>query len=687
MKNIKEKKGWIVGVDVGGTFTDFCARENTSGKTVIHKRPSTPSDPSLGIIKGLDELKSKISGQSEVSRLAHGTTVATNALLQRKGGNIVLITTKGFRDLIEIGRQVRPKVYHLQIDSPQPLIDRRQRFEINERIGPNGEIIDKVLDSDISKLISDIKSIEKIDGFAVCLLFSFLNPIHEIKIKNALNKGFPGKPVSISSEVQPEFREYERFSTTVINSYLQPEVGKYLENLQSGFKTNQKNLQLSIFQSSGGLTKLERASKFPVRMALSGPAAGVVGATSIANDSRFKDLITLDMGGTSTDVCLIQEGKAEVTNMRDISGFRIRLPMIDINTVGAGGGSIAEISKDGLLKVGPNSAGAIPGPACYGQGGIEATVSDANIVLGRLPSVLVDGGMTLNQKLAEKAIKPLADRLNLSIEETALGIIGIVNSNMTRAIRKVSIERGHDPRKFSLMPFGGAGGLHAIDIARDLSMESIIVPRSPGILCAEGLILSDLQESFVSTCRSPLDGNLNKVTESLVNLENRAKTWFENEGSGDGNQSLLLIMDMRYIGQNYELSIIIGDVKNNVKLPNKEKLKDLFFLNHERSYGHFDPEAPIEIVNLRLRAITELDHGSSKPIGHNNDPKPFSENKVWFDRSNYIKTPVYSRDSLPKGFELLGPAIITQVDATTLLPPNCSLKIDKNENLIMSLRK
>ena len=586
---------WIIGVDVGGTFTDFCARNNNSGETLIHKRPSTPNDPAIAILNGLDEIKLKFnqSKKLQISRLAHGTTVATNALLQRKGGKLALVTTKGFRDLLEIGRQVRPSVYDLQVDSPQPLVDRRNRIEVNERIDFTGKIIKSINKNELVLLEKNIKKLKNIDGIAICLLFSFLNSSHEILIKEKLSKSFPNLPISISSEVQPEFREYERFSTTTINAYLQPEVGMYMKNLKHGIHKINPNIEVNIFQSSGGLTTITRASNFPVRMALSGPAAGVVGASETTVKTKFRDLITLDMGGTSTDVCLIQNGKAELSNLRDISGFRIRLPMIDINTVGAGGGSIAYIENDGLLKVGPISAGAVPGPACYNLGGVQPTVSDANLILGRLPENLVGGRMKLNKQKAINSVKQISKKLKISIEQAALGIIGIVNSNMTRAIRAVSVERGHDPRLFSLMPFGGAGGLHAVDIARELSIKNIIVPRSPGILCAEGLLLSNLQETFVKTCRTSLEGNFRDIEASIKELKNRAQKWFLNEGQNVGKKSLLLFIEMRYVGQNYELSISLGDIINKYKMPPKSELKNLFFDNHKKSYGHFDPQAEI----------------------------------------------------------------------------------------------
>ena len=675
---------WIIGVDVGGTFTDFCARNNNTGETIIHKRPSTPNDPAIAILKGINELTEKFSYKKQkILRLAHGTTVATNSLLQRKGGKLALITTKGFRDLLEIGRQVRPSVYDLQIDSPPPLIERSHRFEINERIDFNGNIIKQISKKDLFNLELQIKKLKKIDGIAICLLFAFLNPVNELKIKKILSKKFPNLPISLSSEVQPEFREYERFSTTTINAYLQPEVGKYMNNLKEGIFKIDPSIEVNIFQSSGGLTTVSSASNFPVRMALSGPAAGVVGASETTRKSKFKDIITLDMGGTSTDVCLIQNGKAELSNLRDISGFRIRLPMIDINTVGAGGGSIAYVENDGLLKVGPISAGAVPGPACYNLGGLRPTVSDANLILGRLPETLVGGGMTLNKKNSVNSIKTISKKLKLTIEEAALGIIGIVNSNMTRAIRGVSVEKGHDPRLFSLMPFGGAGGLHAVEIARELSIKNILVPRSPGILCAEGLLLSNLQETFVKTCRTSLEENFNIVERSLKEIKERAIKWFKNEGKSDGKRSLLLFLDMRYVGQNYELSINLGDILNKKINLKKSDLKSLFFENHKKNYGHFDPYAEIEVVNLRLRAISELKSKQPKLKTLNDKPKFNSIVDVWFDNKKPRKTKVFERSTLTPDFTINEPSIIVQEDATTLIPPDCTLIVDNKLNLII----
>jgi len=418
---------WIIGVDVGGTFTDFSAREAITGSSFIHKRPSTPEDPSIAVIAGLREMTGKYGIDARnIVRFSHGTTVATNALLQRRGAKVGLVTTRGFRDLVEIGRQVRPHIYDLQLDAPAPLAPRQLRFEIEERIGPHGEVICELREDAIDALIAQLREYPDIDALALCLLFSFLNPQHEQILAARLRQAFPALLVSVSHEVQPEFREFERFSTTLINAFLQPEVSRYMERLKHEVALVAPMAEFGIFQSSGGLMSVDRAAQFPVRTALSGPAAGVIGAAGAAKISHIHDIITLDIGGTSTDVCLIREGKTATASTREISGFRIRLPMVDIHTVGAGGGSIAHLDADGLMKVGPMSAGAVPGPACYNRGGLLPTVSDANVILGRLPISLTGGDMMIDPALGRQALKPLAQSLSMSVEETALGIIGIV---------------------------------------------------------------------------------------------------------------------------------------------------------------------------------------------------------------------------------------------------------------------
>ena len=683
---------WFIGVDVGGTFTDFHAMNISDGRVCLHKTPSTPSDPSESIINGLGTLlEDNEIDVKDVIRLAHGTTVATNALIQRRGGKVAVVTTEGFKDLLEIGRQIRPKMYDLKADNPLPLSDRHMRFEITERVGSKGQII-KPLSDDSIKNIKKIVNESKADACAVCLLFSFLMPEHEKKIADELRKSIPGLHVSLSAEVQPEFREYERFSTTLLNAYLQPMIGRYMQSLGEKFTRKAPNARLGINQSSGGLMSVERAGAMPIRTALSGPAAGTVGAIYQAKLGKKPNIITLDMGGTSADVALIQNYESGIGYNRMVADFPVRLPMIDIHTVGAGGGSVAWFDKDNLMKVGPLSAGAEPGPACYSRGGTEATVSDANLILGRLPDSLIGGAMVLDIQKAKTAILPIAKRLGFSIERTAHGILGIVVSNMVRAIRVVSVERGHDPRDFSLMAFGGAGALHATHVARELDIKEIIVPPSPGILCAQGLVVSELKEDFVVTRRMPYDHDtFQNVQGDLKDLIDRAEKWFGEEDISTEDRVIRISFDMRYVRQNFELTIAwvenIGPLVLE-SLPSLEVLLNRFYEQHERTYGHYTEKDPIEIVNIRLMALgrssPKIDLLEEEPMV--NLPDPVSMRSVWFEADKSTKTPIYSRNDLLFGHVLLGPAIIEQLDAVTVICPGDEVKVDGSRNLIIKVQ-
>lgn len=659
-----------LGVDVGGTFTDFFLMDEASGETRTHKVASTPDDPSRAILQGLRALMP----EGNLSLLAHGTTVATNALIQRCGGEVALVTTAGFKDLLEIGRQTRPKIYDLKADHPEPLVPRERRFEVAERIGPAGEVILDLADSEIRRAIADVKN-SGAQSVAVCFLFSFLNSTHERRMGEALRAALPGVDVSLSCEVQPEFREYERLSTTVLNAFLQPVAGRYMTHLGSAIDRHAAGARIGICQSSGGLMSIGRAGEMPIRTALSGPAAGVVGAIAAGARCGRRDLITLDMGGTSTDVCLVRDGKAEVAFGRSVAGFAVRLPSIDIHTVGAGGGSIAYVGRDGLMRVGPMSTGANPGPACYGKGGREPTVSDANLVLGRLPPELIGGGMRLDPGLAERAIAPLAAKLGLSLRATALGIVRIVNANMMRAIRVVSIERGHDPRSFTLLAFGGAGALHAVEIARELGIRGVVVPAAPGILCAEGVAAADMEESFVATCRVALDGDLAPVAAAFARLLGDAGQWQRRERQAGLQECLESAIDMRYVGQNFELAV---PVPQGQDLPPSDWLKSAFLEAHQRKYGHHDPAAAIEIVNARLsarktRASVKL--STFAPPQYSSAANSRSTRPVWFSADQASETTCIDRGDLVPGTALDGPLIVTQFDATTLVPPGSRLLV------------
>jgi N-methylhydantoinase A len=684
---------WTIGVDVGGTFTDFYALDEATGDVRVGKRPSTPDDPGRAILQGLAEVAAEHSiPPGQVRRFSHGTTVATNALIQRKGGAVALITTKGFRDLLEIGRQTRPHMYDLYRDHPPALVPRQHRFELDERIDAEGKALRAPDDEAIALVVEQVRA-SGARACAVCFLFAFLNPEHERRVGAALRKADPDMLVSLSSEVQPEFREYERFSTTVLNAYLQSVMHDYIHRLEDGLAESVPGAALGINQSSGGLMSLGTARDFPVRTALSGPAAGAIGALHVAKSAGRGDVITLDMGGTSADVALIRGNRADIAFDRTVAGFPIRLPMVDINTVGAGGGSIAWFDRDGLMKVGPLSAGADPGPACYGRGGTEPTVSDANLILGRLSARgLLDGRMALEPGLARTAFAPAAERLGFSVERTAHGMLGIVVANMVRAIRTISIERGHDPRGFTLMPFGGAGPLHARDVAVALGISEILVPPAPGIVCAQGLVVSDIKEDFVASHRTPVEPSNDASIRDLVSaLLAQAAAWFADEEIPDAARALELSFDMRYIGQNFELAIPVATAASIPAdaLPGADALRDMFFEVHDRAYGYHNPDDPVEVVNIRL---TARGHLYKQPGEHPAEavpapPEPFETRPVFFtDSETPVDTPVYDRAKLLPGQSIEGPAIVEQLDATTPLYPHDRATVDAAGSIIIEVR-
>jgi N-methylhydantoinase A len=686
---------WSIGVDVGGTFTDFHALNEGNGESRVLKLASTPDNPARAIVAGLDQLlgDSPNGGidAAQVSRLAHGTTVATNALIQGKGAPVAVVTTEGFRDLLEIGRQTRPRMYDLQVDHPQPLAPRHLRFEVAERIGADGEVVRELTGAALATVAAQVRE-SGVASCAVCLLFSFLNPAHERAIGRALERAVPGLQVSLSSAVQPEFREYERFSTALINAWLQPTISLYMDRLEEEVSSRLPNVRLGINQSSGGLMSVSRARAFPVRTALSGPAAGVVGAVRVARAAQAANVITLDMGGTSADVCLIREYRADVGVARKVADFPIRLPMVDVHTVGAGGGSIAWFDRDGLLKVGPHSAGADPGPACYGQGGSAATVTDANLLLGRLSAHgLLGGDMPLDVEAARGAIAPLAARLEFSIERTALGILDIVTATMVRAIRAVSVERGHDPRECALMAYGGAGALHAGLVARELRMSTIVVPPAPGILCAQGLVVADLSEELVRSRRVALQATgMLVLKHSMDELWREALIWFQREQVDMQRREAELFLDMRYVGQNFELRVAVcsADGQRAPLLPALAQLQDLFNSAHRQMYGYANDGDAVEVVNMRMAMrgaqspmpIVDVVQASTPPA-----PQAAAHRAVHFSDAEALNTPVYARDSLLSGQLINGPAIVEQLDATTVLFPGDVAQVNAAGALLISV--
>jgi N-methylhydantoinase A len=685
---------WRVGVDSGGTFTDICLFEEDQGRVEVWKVSSTPDDPSRGIAQGVEEGLRRVVPEAggapaaAVSYFGHGTTVATNALIQHRGVRTGLITTDGFRDLLEIGRQKRPDLYDLFADKPPTLVSRDLRFEVAERVRHNGEV-ETALDEDAVRAAARKLREAGIGAVAVCFLYSFIRPAHEQRAKQILLEEMPDAFVCASHEIAPEFREFERLSTAVVNAYLGPVMRSYIDRLAPRLAALGMAVPPHLTQSNGGVIGFETASAMPVRTVLSGPSTGVVGAQAVGRAAGFPDIITFDMGGTSTDVALLQDGQARLASEATVHGYPLKAPMLDIHTVGAGGGSIAYVDSGGLLKVGPRSAGADPGPVCYDRGNTEATVTDANVVLQTLnPTHLLGGRMSVRQDLAKQAVGRLADRLGLGLMETAQGIIAVVTANMARAIRVISVQRGHDPREYTLMAFGGAGPLHAARLARELEIKRVLVPRNPGILCAMGLLLTDLRADFAATKLLPLEpAILPDIEQALAALAAQAEAWFAHEGIAPEHRRLARTVDMRYAGQNYELAVPLPDGPPNAAT--LERLAEGFFEIHRRLYGFVAEDEPVQLVTFRAEATGLVSKATLKAhaLEAPDATKAIREQRpVWLaEAANFVPCPVYDRDRLRPGHQFAGPAIVEQMDATTVVLPGMSARVDPFLNLILDV--
>ncbi len=642
-----------VGIDTGGTFTDFVIKHGS--KLLIHKIPSTPTNPSQAVLKGLKAIIPDGEGDLEI---IHGTTVSTNALIERKGGKVALITTKGFEDVIEIARQNRDELYNIFWEKPSTLVGKEHRYGVNERIDFKGRILKRINENEISKLALKLKR-GKFDSIAISLLHSYVNDKHEKIIENKLKD--LGIPLSVSSKIFPEFREYERTSTVVTNSYLIPKVKKYIEDLSSGLDKT----EISIMQSNGGLIKPSKASKEPVRIILSGPAAGVVGAFSISSLVGYKKVITYDMGGTSTDLALC-DGELNFKTEAKIAGVSINVPMIDVTTIGAGGGSIAYIDSGGALKVGPMSAGADPGPACYGKG-INPTVTDANLVLGRLREEwFLGGNMKISYVRAKKSMDKLSKNLGLSLEKISEGIISVVNANMERAMRVISLGKGHDPRDFSFLSFGGAGGLHACELARNLELKNLIFPINPGVLSAMGMLMADSFKDFSKTVFIKSDSHsLAKIGKQLKLLERKALNEFP-------KRKLLFkyFLDVRYRRQSHELTI-----------PFSKDFENVFHRTHKKNFGYMKKNDEIDIVTVRLRVIEVK---NKLKIARLKNKKKSIDTMVGtvFYNGKRINIKIYKRDDLYEGLRFDGPSLILENTSTIFIPPDFKCGVEQFGNII-----
>lgn len=677
--------GWRVGIDSGGTFTDICLFHEESGRLSTWKVPSTPADPSVAIAEGaLAALARVDASPDQLTYFGHGTTVGTNALIQHKGAKVGLITTDGFRDLLEIGRQKRPDLYDPHVEKPPTLVPRALRLEVAERVRHDGRV-EIPLDAGAAAEAVERLRREGVAAVAVCFLYGFLRPDHEQVVADLLAALFPEAFVSISHGISPEFREYERLSTTVVNAYLGPVMERYLRRLETALRDAGVAAAPRLTLSNGGIASFPDAGRLPVRTILSGPATGVVGASRVGEVAGHRDLITFDMGGTSTDVALITDGVCRSAAEASVHGYPIKAPMLDIHTVGAGGGSIAHVDSGGLLKVGPNSAGADPGPACYGRGNLEPTVTDANMVLGVLnPVALLGGRMPVDADLSHRAVDRVAAKLGIDRLTTALGIISIVTANMARAIRVISVRKGYDPRDYTLMAFGGAGPLHAARLARELEMPRVLVPRNPGILCAMGLLMTDLRADFAASHVLPWDSAaLPRIFSLRDGLLARADRWCAEQGVDE--RVVEVVADMRFAGQNHELSITITDAAGDGGVLDVGRRR--FIAAHARAYGFAVEDDPIELVTLRARAIGAVPKarvGRADPGRAGAAAARIGERRVSFGGpAGFSDCPLYDRDLLRSGNVIAGPAIIEQMDSTTLVPPGMTALVDPFENILL----
>jgi N-methylhydantoinase A len=672
-----------VGVDVGGTFTDLVALEEGSGVLHLLKRPTTPDDQSEGLADGLAALLGAAgAAPGDVAYLGHGTTVCINAVLEGKGARTGLVTTQGMRDLLELRRQTRGALYDLQADKPEPIVPRPLRREVPERVRADGAVL-VPLDLERTRAVVDGLVAEGVEALAVCFLHAYANPAHEAAVGALVRERHPGLYLSLSSEVLPEFREFERLSTTVMNATVGPVMARYLGRLEERLRSMGVAATPFICQSNGGVATVGQVTRRPVFTMASGPSAGVAGAAWVARQAGQERIITFDMGGTSTDVCVVERGIAVTASAKEYRGHPVKGAMLDVDSVGAGGGSLAWVDPGGFLRVGPESAGAAPGPACYGRGGTVATVTDANLVLGRLdPEGFLGGTIRLDPGLAARAIeRGLGPGLGLGVTDAALGVLAVVNAGMASAIRLATVERGLDPRRFTLVAYGGAGPMHATAVARSLGIPRVLVPPHPGVLCALGLLVADVRSEWSRTAirRTDATGSA-EIAALFADLEARAREWVARGGLASGRLVLERSVDMRYHRQNHELPV--GAPRRAAPAA----LARSFHRAHRRVFGYDAPDEPTELVTFRVTARVAVD---SPPVmaapGARDAPAP-GLRKVCFGRAaGFVETPVWPRAALAAGEAVVGPAIIEQADCTTVVEPGQRATADAAGNLLIDV--
>ncbi len=666
----------FVGIDTGGTFTDLVAADLDSGRYYYHKAPTTTGDPARGILDGIaDLLDQNHIACKDVAFLVLGTTLATNAVLEGKWARTGVITTSGFRDVLELARQRRPHYFNLDIPKPMPPAARDCRLEARERVAQDGSVVTPLNEGDVRRAVETLKA-KKVEAVAICFMHAYANADHEERTRALVKSLWPDIYLCTSSEVLGEFREFERFSTATVNASLMPIMDRTMQQFEQGVAALGIPHRPRVMQSNGGAVSPGAVRKMPVNTFFSGPAGGVIGTVGMSRQLKAPHLITFDMGGTSTDVCLIRDGEPAKKSERQMGGFPVRTRSLDIHTIGAGGGSIAWIDAGGLLKVGPQSAGAYPGPAAYGRGGAKATVTDANVTLGRLsPKSLLGGRMAMHPDKAHAAVDALAKSLGVDAVKAAAGVLEIINVNMMGAVRVISVEQGEDPRDFTLVAFGGAGPLHAADVARNMGMGRVLVPPRPGLLSAIGLLHADVRGDFSLTRLLRAESaNVTAFNAGFADLKKRGAAWLH--GEGEKKARFEFFLDMRYFGQNFEL--IMPLASDRLSGASLKRLTGTFHRRHKVFYGYDMPAQPVEIVNLRLVVTAARKAPLPAREGKKVVKKQIliEKRRVWFAETGFVQTPVYQRDQLPAGWRAIGPAIIEQMDATTVVPPKAIVHND-----------
>ena len=681
-----------IGIDVGGTFTDIVLIDDASGEIHYTKVLTTHGDLAKGVIGGIDKILGMVDNSfDQVDYVVHGTTIGTNALIERKGARTGLLTTEGMRDILEIGRIERPAagLYDIFVDTPLPLVPRHLRLDVTERVGVDGEVVVPLDEKSAREAAQSLKD-QAVESIAICFLFGFRNPAHEERVRDICREMLPEVAVSISSEIAPEFREFERTSTTVINAYLAPVVERYLDNLEGQLLARYGDVDLRIMQASGGCMTTEMAKYRAVNIVNSGPAGGALAAAYVGRLTGDEQLISVDMGGTSFDVGVIDHGEPRVAPESQFEGFPVKIPILDVKAIGAGGGSLAWIDQGGALNVGPESAGSRPGPACYGLGGERPTVTDANLVLGRLnPDYFLGGEMRLYPELAEKAImKHVAEPLGVSLEEGASGIIRVVNANMERAISVNSTEKGFDVREFALLPFGGAGPLHAVELAQDLDMKKVVVPPYAGTLSAVGLLVANTRYDYSATVAKNEDQlTPEELLSAFKELEARGRAQLRSQRVPEEQTDVLWWADLRYEGQSYEISTPVGR-KEVFTRADIEEMVSRFHDLHYRTYAYGSVDEKVEFINLRVAAIGKVPEVSLAHTGAEDGDAEVARKgtrPVHFPTEGFIDAAVYDRDLLRPGHTVTGPALIEEVASTTVITPGLKGTVDEYGDIVIPL--